>query len=157
MPKALAILRFQRRNNPSLQLYDRYVRDSSYCSRGQRATRRCRAVGRQEELSRPQMRQDEQRQWQPLGAQLNAVDGGKLAHAGGGEVGIGQQPGLIGEAEDVGVVDDAPRRFHAADHAEMILEAVQPGQEDDAGLVELRRRLEDLARQRRPSGRGSRG
>jgi hypothetical protein len=33
-----AILRYPAPNNPSLQLYDRYVRDGSFCSRTQRAT-----------------------------------------------------------------------------------------------------------------------
>jgi len=34
----VAILRYPAPNNPSLQLYDRYVSDNSYCSRTQRAT-----------------------------------------------------------------------------------------------------------------------
>ena len=34
----VAILRYRAPNNPSLQLYDRYVRDSTFCSRTQRAT-----------------------------------------------------------------------------------------------------------------------
>ena len=32
-----AILRYRAPNNPSLQLYDRYVRDDRFCSRTQRA------------------------------------------------------------------------------------------------------------------------
>ena len=40
------------------------------------------------------------------------------------------------------------RALLAADHDEVVLVAVEPGQEDDAGLVEARRRLEDVARQR---------
>ena len=36
----------------------------------------------------------------------------------------------------------------AADHGEMVLVAVQPGEEDDAGLVEAGRGGEDQARQR---------
>ena len=38
--------------------------------------------------------------------------------------------------------------FHAAEHPEMILEAVQPGEEHDARLVVLGRRLEDASRER---------
>ncbi|MEW9805407.1 hypothetical protein ABUE31_05350 [Mesorhizobium sp. ZMM04-5] len=34
-----AILRYAAPDNPSLVLYDRYVRDSSFCSRSQRADR----------------------------------------------------------------------------------------------------------------------
>jgi ABC-type thiamine transport system ATPase subunit len=40
------------------------------------------------------------------------------------------------------------RALLAADHREMVLVAVEPGHEHDAGLVEARRRLEDVARQR---------
>ena len=40
------------------------------------------------------------------------------------------------------------RALLAADHGEMILMAVEIGHEHDAGLVEARRRLEDMARQR---------
>ena len=43
---------------------------------------------------------------------------------------------------------DAARALLAADHREVRLVAVQPGQEHDAGLVEARRRREDVARQR---------
>ena len=44
--------------------------------------------------------------------------------------------------------DDAARALLAADHHEVVLVAVQPGHEHDAGLVEARRRREDVARQR---------
>ena len=40
------------------------------------------------------------------------------------------------------------RALLPADHDEMILQAVEPGEEDDAGLVEPGRRLEDVPRQR---------
>jgi hypothetical protein len=45
-------------------------------------------------------------------------------------------------------VAERARALLAADHREVRLVAVQPGEEDDAGLVEARRRLEDVARQR---------
>src|SRR5580698_5655836 len=41
---------------------------------------------------------------------------------------------------------DTPRHFESADHLESILMAVQPREEHDAGLIEIRRRLEDMAR-----------
>ena len=42
---------------------------------------------------------------------------------------------------------DAACALLSADHREVRLVPVQPGEEDDAGLVEARRRLEDVARQ----------
>ena len=73
--------------------------------------------------------------------------------------GSASKPGLVGKAEDVGIVEDAARRLHAADHGEMVLVAVQPGQEDDAGLVVLRsapRRSCATAARSAPSARDSR-
>ena len=64
------------------------------------------------------------------------------------QFGIDQQPRLVGEAEEIGIMQDAARGFCAADHPEMVLEAVEPGEEDDAALVMLRRRLEEPARKR---------
>ena len=69
------------------------------------------------------------------------------AHALAGEVGIAQQAGAVGEAEQLGEVRKRARALLAADHDEMVLQAVEVGHEHDAGLVEARRRLEDVARQ----------
>ena len=62
--------------------------------------------------------------------------------------GLASKPGLIGETEQFGQMQRRARALLPADHGEMILMAVQIGHEHDAGLVEPRRRLEDVARQR---------
>ena len=59
-----------------------------------------------------------------------------------------EQAGRVGQAEQLGQVRQRARALLAADHREVVLVAVEPGHEDDAGLVEARRRLEDVARQR---------
>ena len=64
------------------------------------------------------------------------------------ELGLLEQAGAVGETEDAGEVRQRARALLAADHREVRLVAVQPGEQDDAGLVEARRRLEDVARQR---------
>src|SRR6185437_16635615 len=69
------------------------------------------------------------------------------AHAGESEVGIGEQAGGIGEAEKLGQMGQRARALLAADHGEVALMAVEIGHEHDAGIVEARRRLEDVARQ----------
>ena len=65
----------------------------------------------------------------------------QLAHARRGEVGIVQHARLVGEPEQFGEMQQRARAFLPADHDEMVLQAVEPGQEHDAGLVEARRRL----------------
>ena len=62
--------------------------------------------------------------------------------------GCSSRLGRIGEPEQLGEVAERARALLAADHREVRLVAVEPGEEDDAGLVEARRRLEDVARQR---------
>ena len=62
--------------------------------------------------------------------------------------GCSSRPARVGEAEDLGEVAERARALLAADHREVRLVAVQPGEEDDAGLVEACRRLEDVARER---------
>ena len=65
-----------------------------------------------------------------------------------GLVGVGEDAGLVGEAEELGEVLERAGALLAADHDEMVLQAVEVGEEHDAGLVEAGRRLEDVARQR---------
>ena len=69
-------------------------------------------------------------------------------HAPRRQFGIGEQSGLVGEPEQFGEMQRRARALLPADHGEMILMAVEIGHEHDAGLVEPRRRLEDMARQR---------
>ena len=57
-----------------------------------------------------------------------------------GELGIAQHPRLVGEAEELGEMEERAGALLAADHDEMILQAVEIGEEHDAGLVEARRR-----------------
>ena len=64
-----------------------------------------------------------------------------------GDIGITQDASLVGEPEYVGIVHDAAGRLHPADHHEVVLVAVKPGQEDDTGFVVLRRRLKDTSRE----------
>ena len=49
--------------------------------------------------------------------------------------GIGEQPGAVGEPEELAQVGQRACALESADHAESVLVAVEPGQEDDAGLV----------------------
>jgi len=70
------------------------------------------------------------------------------AHARDRELGVAQQAGGIREAEQLGEMHERARALLAADHDEMVLVAVQIRHEDDAGLVEPGRRLEDVPRER---------
>src|SRR5258708_7807693 len=70
------------------------------------------------------------------------------AHARGRALGIVEQRGGIGEAEELGEVDERARALLTADHGEVALVTVEIGHEDDTRFVEPRRRLEDVARQR---------
>src|SRR4051794_2895264 len=65
-----------------------------------------------------------------------------------GQLRIGEYAGLVGQPERVSQVRQRPPGLETTDHGEAGLVAVQPGQEGDAGLVVVRRRREDLPRQR---------
>src|SRR5438067_11613546 len=79
---------------------------------------------------------------------VETVHDEEAAHARAGEVRIAQQCGGVGELEQLDEMRQAARALLASDHDEMILMAVEPGQEDDARLVEARRGAEDVPRQR---------
>ena len=79
---------------------------------------------------------------------IDAVHGEHRAMRAPREVGIAQQAGAVGEAEQLGEVDERARALLAADHDEVVLQAVEVGHEHDAGLVEAGGRLEDVARER---------
>ena len=81
-------------------------------------------------------------------AQRDAADGEQPLHAVRREIGVAQHPRLVGEPEQLGKMDEGAGALLAADHDEMVLQAVEIGEEDDAGLVEAGRRLEDVARER---------
>src|SRR4051812_27176188 len=78
----------------------------------------------------------------------DAGDAQDTTHAVGGELAVEQQAGRVGEPVQLREVDDGARALLAADHAEVGLVAVQVGEEHDAGLVRVGRRLEDVTRQR---------
>ena len=63
-------------------------------------------------------------------------------------VGVAENAGLVGEGEEFAEVGDGAGGFSAADHAEVGLEAIEEGEEDDAGFVVLGGRSEDVARER---------
>ena len=65
-----------------------------------------------------------------------------------GDVGVAEDTGLVGEDEEFAEVGDGAGGFRAADQAEVGLEAVEEGEEDDAGFVVLRGRSEDVAGER---------
>ena len=62
--------------------------------------------------------------------------------------GLASNPALVRQPKQFGQMQRRARALLPADHGEMILMAVEIGHEHDAGLVEPRRRLEDMARQR---------
>src|SRR6266550_1753612 len=64
---------------------------------------------------------------------VDTVDREQRAHARRGKIGIAQQTRGIGEAEQLGKMDDAARALLATDHREVRLVAVQPCHEHDAG------------------------
>src|SRR6266545_3741049 len=82
------------------------------------------------------------------GSGIDAVKGEKRSHPRGGELRIAEQTGGIGQPEYRGEMHDRARALLSADHREMRLMTVQPREEDDAGLVEARRRAEYVTRQR---------
>jgi hypothetical protein len=77
-----------------------------------------------------------------------AVDAEERAHPHGRDVRVAEQPGGVGEAEQLRQVDEAARALLPADHREMRLVAIEPRQEHHPRLVEPGRRGEDMARQR---------
>src|SRR5215203_946146 len=79
---------------------------------------------------------------------LDPARGQYNTHAVYREIGIAQQPGRVGQAENIRKMQRRARTFLAADHGEVILMAVQIGHEYDAGFVEARRRAKDMTRQR---------
>src|SRR6185503_2332964 len=78
----------------------------------------------------------------------DAVGAHHVLQTRGGEIGIADEAGRVGKPERLDQMHERASALLAADHDEMLLVAVEIGEEDDAGLVELRRRLEDVARQR---------
>src|SRR5262249_42651494 len=60
----------------------------------------------------------------------------------------------VGQAEQLSEMNERARRLLAADHMEVILQTVEVGEKDDAGLVEPGRRLEDVPRQRKRRRQG---
>src|SRR6187455_995796 len=68
------------------------------------------------------------------GSAVDSVQREQVAHARHRELGLLDQAGAIGEAKDLGEVRQRASALLAADHREMRLVTVQPGQEDDAGL-----------------------
>ena len=70
---------------------------------------------------------------------------------------LGEQARGIGEAEQLGQMQQRARALLAADHDEMVLMAVEVRHEDDARLVEAGRRRENVPRERARSARRCRG
>ena len=68
-----------------------------------------------------------------------------MAHALGREVGLAQQVGLVGQAEDFAQVRQGTCALLSTDHHEMGLMAVEPSHEDHAGLVKPGGRFENQA------------
>ena len=58
------------------------------------------------------------------------------------------RPARSAKPKNLGEMQDGACALLPADHGEVILVSVQPGEEHDAGLVEARRRREDQPRQR---------
>ena len=70
------------------------------------------------------------------------------ARARGRQLGVAQEPRRVGEHEELAEVRDRAGRLAPADHAEVVLVAVEVGEEDDARLVVVGGRREDVARER---------
>src|SRR6185437_3781072 len=78
----------------------------------------------------------------------NAMHGQQSGHARRGKLRVVQYARLVGKPKQLGEMDERARALLPADHDEMVLQPVEPGEEDDPGLVEAGRRPEDVARQR---------
>jgi hypothetical protein len=74
------------------------------------------------------------------------MHGENVLHAAAGAIGVTQQAGAIGEAEQFGQMRQRAGALLSADHDKMILQTVEIGHEDDAGFVKARWRLENVAR-----------
>jgi hypothetical protein len=70
------------------------------------------------------------------------------AHAVHRHLRVAQQARAIGQAEELGEVDNRPGALVTVDHPEVTLVAVEVGKENDTGLVEAGRRFEDMAGKR---------
>src|SRR5438046_3125965 len=77
-----------------------------------------------------------------------AVQGAQRLHPRHCKLGIEEQSSLVGQLEQLREMKQAARALLSADHDEMILASIEPGQEDDAGLVEARGCAEHMPRQR---------
>src|SRR4051794_27995123 len=64
-----------------------------------------------------------------------AVQRAQRVHARHRKVRIEQQARPVGQLEQLRKMQQAARALLSADHHEMILASVEPGEEDDAGLV----------------------
>jgi hypothetical protein len=73
------------------------------------------------------------------------VNGENVGHPLPRELGIPQEVGAVGESEQLSEVQDRARALLPADHYEMVLQAVEVGHEDDAGLVKAGGRAKDVA------------
>ena len=71
----------------------------------------------------------------------------ELGHPLDGQIGVEQRTGRRGQLEDLDQVGGVAPPFEAADHREVRLEPVEPGQERHPDLVRRRGGLEDLAAQ----------
>src|SRR5215211_5324796 len=74
-----------------------------------------------------------------------AVRGEQARHPRRRAFGIVQHACLVGEAKQLGKMNERACALLAADHDEMILESIEPGEEHDSGFVEPRGCLEDVA------------
>src|SRR5690606_4230733 len=84
----------------------------------------------------------------PPSSRLHPGEAQHEPHALHRQLGVEQHAGLVSENEELAQVPNVPRALHARDHAEVVLEAVEVGEEHDAGLVVVGRRLEDQPRER---------
>src|SRR3954471_11201803 len=81
---------------------------------------------------------DSQR-WSLEKSRISGIDparGHHGLHAPNCKLGIGQQPGLVGEPEQLGQMLRRAGALLAADHREVVLMAVQIGHEHDSRFVE---------------------
>jgi len=81
-------------------------------------------------------------------ASRHPMHGQKRPHPRHRHLRIAQQPGVVGQAEQLAEMLDTARRLLPSDHHEVVLVAVQPGHEHHAGPVKGCRCLEDVAPKR---------
>ena len=84
---------------------------------------------------------------QVRGKRLNAdaVQCEQPPHAHRRPIRIAQQPRYVSESEHLREMEQGACALLPADHDEVVLQAVQPGEEHHTGLVEPGRRLEEVA------------